>query len=307
MSAIETLKTFDLDNLPDLDVAVEGALELVENSSLPKLEIPFSKPLVIGSVNASTTGRLLFSDIDAVFSNESNFEQMLEKYDDIDGAVVISASGGKHSIMIGKRLKELEVTGMLLTNNPDAPAASFFENENVLVFPKNREPYTYNTSTYLSMLFAKSSENAREILKQIKNQTELEVNLSKFTGFTFILPAEMMPITPMLRVKFEELFGTKLVGRFFSPEDMKHAKTVVPDEHELFVYVGMETLSWGEEGNKMELDLIERGGYAVALATCYHFIGKIQAAHPPYFKDSIEKYCEEAGRHFDTTINPIVE
>ena len=37
----------------------------------------------------------------------------------------------------------------MLTCNPDAFAATHFERGTVFVFPKNREPYTYNTSTYM--------------------------------------------------------------------------------------------------------------------------------------------------------------
>jgi len=122
----------------------------------------------------------------------------------------------------------------------------------------------------------------------------------------------------MLRTKFDELFGTKLSPRFFTPEEIKHAKTIVPDERELFIYVGMEELGWGEEGRKIELTLTnketvggslttELPGLAAALATCYHFIGQIQRAHPPYFKDNIESYCKDISNIFGQEISPIVE
>ena len=306
MSALDTLKTFDLTNTPDLDVAVEGALELLSSAKLPEVNVPFQKPLVIGSVNAGTTGRIMFQDRPAVFASESDFEVALEREEGIDGAVVISASGSKHSIQVAERLKELELPGVLFTNNPDAPAASFFDPGQVFVFPKNREPYTYNTSTYFSMILSVTKEKPADILAHVQKLKTI-VSLGDFTGFTFVLPVEHMGVAPMLRVKFEELFGTKLCGRFFSPEEIKHAKTVVPDEHELFVYVGMEELDWGEEGKKTELPLPDNSGALGTLATCYHFIGQIQKAHPPYFKDNLARYCIEAGSHFGQEINPIVE
>ncbi len=306
MSALETLKTFDLQNLPDLDVAVEGALLLLESSQLPEVSIPFKRPLVIGSGNAYTTGRLMFRDKKAVFASESDLEEVLSHEEEIDGAVVISASGSKHSIQVAERLKELEIPAQLFTNNPEAPAASFFEAGQVVVFPKNREPYTYNTSTYLSMILAVTKEDPSVILAHLHDLPKFP-ELAQFTGYTFVLPPEFISIAPMLRVKFEELFGTKLCGRFFTPEEMKHAKTVVPDEGELFVYVGMEELSWGAAGKKIELPLPEVADVASAVATTYHFIGQIQKAHPPYFKENLARYCLEAGAHFGQEINPIVE
>ena len=292
-------------NIPDLDVAVEGALLMLAAADLPSVDLPFRRPLVVGSVNAGTTGRIMFSGQPSVFASESDFEAVLGQEEGIDGVVVISASGSKHSINIAKRLKELELPGALFTNNPEAPAASFFEPNQVFVFPKNREPYTYNTSTYFSMILSVTKEDPAAILAHVQDLSP-SVPLGGFTGFTFVLPAEHMGIAPMLRVKFEELFGTKLCGRFFSPEEMKHAKTVVPDPGELFVYVGMEELGWGEAGKKLELPLAGSGVLS-ALATCYHFIGQIQKAHPPYFKDNLARYCIEAGEHFGQEINPIVE
>ena len=307
MSSLETLKEFNLDNIPDLDVVVEGALMMLSDSSLPDVVVPFKRPLVIGSVNAEYTGRIIFNDVDAVFANESNFEEALERVGDIDGAVLISASGSKHSVNIAERLEELQIPAVLYTNNPDAPAGSFMEKENIRVFPKNREPYTYNTSTYLSMILAKTKEDPKTILSHIEANNKVEVDLAKFKGFTFILPPDVALIAPMLRTKFDELFGTKLSPRFFVPEEIKHAKTIVQDDAELFIYVGTEELGWGEEERKIELPLVTNGGFASALATCYHFIGQIQRVHPPYFKDNIEGYCKDISEVFGQEISPIVD
>lgn len=307
MSSLDTLKEFSLDNIPDLDTVVEGALLMLSTATLPEIAVPFKRPLVIGSVNAEYTGRIIFNDVDAVFANETNFEEMIEKVGEIDGAVLISASGSKHSVNIAERLEELQIPEILFTNNADAPAGSFMEKENIRVFPKNREPYTYNTSTYLSMILAKTKEDPRKILTHIKTSGDADVDLANFSGYTFILPPSVSLIAPMLRTKFDELFGTKLSARFFSPEEIKHAKTIVKDERELFVYVGMEELGWGEEGKKLELPLTEEVGYASALATCYHFIGQIERAHPPYFKESIVSYCKDISAIFGQEISPIVE
>ncbi len=318
MSPLDTLKEFSLDNIPDLDVVVDGALLMLSTATLPEVEVSFKRPLVIGSGNAESTGRIIFRDTDAVFANETNFEEVIERAGEIDGAVLISASGSKHSVNIAKRLEELQIPSILFTNNTDAPAGSFMEKEHVRVFPRNREPYTYNTSTYISMILAKTKEDPHAILSHIESNNKVGVDLAHFNGFTFVLPPNITLIAPMLRTKFDELFGTKLSPRFFTPEEIKHAKTIVPDERELFIYVGMEELGWGEEGRKIELTLTnketvggslttELPGLAAALATCYHFIGQIQRAHPPYFKDNIESYCKDISNIFGQEISPIVE
>lgn len=308
MPALDTLKSFDINNLPGLDVAVMGALEMLRDAALPSAEVPYSRPLVIGSAGAGFASKVLFQDIDAVFADESNFEAALERVPDIDGAVLVSASGSKHAINIAERLRELELSAILFTNNPDAPAASFFAPESVRIFPKNREPYTYNTSTYLSMIIAKTAENPAVILEHIESTNLTSIDLSRFSGFTFILDEKIAVVAPMFRIKFEELFGAKLCARFFTLEESKHAKTVVPDEKELFVYLGTEVLPWAnEEGRVVELSLPEGGREASALSVGYHFIGQIQAAHPPYFQQNLVRYCEEASEIFGQQINPIVE
>jgi len=308
MSPVDTLKKFDVEHIPDLDLVVEGALMMLANTSLPESSISFKRPIIIGSGNAEHTGRIIFGDIDAVFANESNFEEQFQKAEGIDGAVLISASGSKHSVNLAERLEELQIPSVLLTNNPDAPAASFVDKENVYVFPKNREPYTYNTSTYLSMIISKTKEDPEAILSHLKNSdVSKEINLGQFQGFTFVLPPHLTVMAPMLRTKFDELFGIKLSPRFFTPEEIKHAKTVIKDENELFVYVGMQALGWGGEGRKIELPIIKNGGFASALSVCYHFIGQIQKAHPPYFKESIASYCAYISRIFGEEISPIAE
>jgi len=58
---LDTMRAFDEDHLPDLDVAVLGALELFSQESMPELNLDmFKRPLVVGSVNAAAVGRILF-------------------------------------------------------------------------------------------------------------------------------------------------------------------------------------------------------------------------------------------------------
>lgn len=304
MSATETLKNFTLENLPDLDTVVMGALELLETSKLPETTVPFRRPLVVGSGNALSTGRIVFAASDAVFASESSYLSALDRVAEIDGAVLISASGGKHATLIAKTLKERGLPTVLFTNNPTAPAAEYLAEESVRVFPKNREPYTYNTSTYLGMVLADSGEHADEIKSFVTTHLadDLIPTFSASTAFTFILPGEYAELTNMLRTKFDELFGPKLIGRFFITEEVKHAKTVVLDKDELFINFTDQPL-----GRDRELMLSLPKGPAGAIATTYYVVGLIQRSQPPYFKNNIVRYCEETSAVFGQKINPIVE
>lgn len=310
MSAREILGEFDVENLPDLDTAVLGALELLADCSLPDSTVPYRRPLVVGSAGAATVGRMLFANNDAVFADESGVEQALSKSPDIDGAVIISASGGKHAVGIAKTLREKGIETVLFTNNTNAPAGEFVTQENVRIFPKNREPYTYNTSTYLSMLLADTGESTTDILEHIEKSVLRKlsrVHLGSFGSFVMIVPPEFREIREMFRTKFDELFGPHLNARVFTSEEVKHAKTVVTSGDELFISFGIENVHFGLPKNRLSIPLPERAGYGALMAVGYFAIGKIQGSHRPYFKNNIVKYAEEASKIFGQTINPIVE
>lgn len=313
MSVSETLQSFTLETIPDLDTVVMGAIELLAHTKLPETKVPYKRPLVVGSGNAEATGRILFAETDAVFASESNYEEALKRVPEIDGAVIISASGGKHAVGIAKSLKKHGIKTTLFTNNPSAGAAEYLEERSVRVFPKNREPYTYNTSTYLSMIMAETGEKAGKIKTFIDKELSSGDNNKDFSNFknyhafTFILPAEFAELRPMLRTKFDELFGTKVVGRFFTPEEIKHAKTVVPDDRELFISIGSASTENGNASNHLRIPLPEGSGYGSALAVTYYLVGLIQRSRPPYFKDHIEEYCRHASKIFNQPIKPIVD
>ncbi len=306
MTAREILNSFTLDDLPDLDVVVIGALELLTEADLPESNTPFRRPLVIGSGNAAATGRILFRNNDAIFADESSYQNALARVPEIDGIVLISASGGKHAKLIAEALDQDKRPKILLTNNPKAPAAAYFSKDRIRIFPKNREPYTYNTSTYLSMILADTDERAGEI-KQFIEGIEDNVNFANYSSFTFILPSQFTELREMLRTKFDELFGPKLIGRIFIEEEIKHAKTVVPDNKELFISFGVENNQYGLPVNRLPIVLSNNADYGTGMAISYYIVGLIQKAHPPHFKEHIANYCEQASAVFNQDIKPIVE
>src|SRR3989344_7859869 len=118
---LDILNNFDESSMSGLDVAVLGALERFGEEKLPEFPVVDRKrPLIVGSGNAAATGRILFRDTDAVFADESNYQQKLEAIPAIDGAIIISASGGKDAPRIAEDLKNRGLPLWLLTNNPDA-------------------------------------------------------------------------------------------------------------------------------------------------------------------------------------------
>lgn len=302
----EIMQNFNLKNIPNLDVCVLGALELFSDTKIPKIEVPFKKPLIVGSGNAEATGKILFEDKDAIFASESNFEEKLKKINLIDGIVLISASGGKHAPIIAKTAKKIGKKVVLITNNQNALAKEY--SDRVFVFPKQREPYTYNTSTYIGMILGKTHENPREIYDFIISKIDkIKIpNFKKYNKYYLIVPTRFSGIIRMLNVKFIELFGRRVARDVETSEYVKHATTVVPSE-ELFISFGEPNNVWGKKKNQLCVPLPENSDYGAMMAIGYYIIGKIQKAHPPYFKNNILDYTKNVSKIFKQEITPIVE
>lgn len=284
-----------------LDECVLNALQLFLDQEPSALQLPlFKRPLVVGSGNAAITGKILFEDTDAVFTDESNYLQKLKIVKNIDGCVLISASGGKHAPLIAKELQKRKKQVILLTTNVNAPAREYVDE--MVVFPKNAEPYTYNTSTYLGMIFAKTRENPQKILKGLQ-KIKIPEHLEKYDAFFLIVPPEFDLIREMFLTKFDELFGSKVSGRVFTVEQAKHAKTVVPSDKELFVGFGWKNTLFGK--HRWDIALPKDVGYGALMAIGYYVIGQIQKQHPPYFKQNIEKYCRETSKVFGEGIEVV--
>jgi len=302
---IEIMNNFTLKNIPDLDVCVLAALELFSQEKLPSIKIPYKRPLVVGSGNAAATGEIIFQDYDAVFADESSYENKLKKIKSIDGVVLVSASGGKHAPIIAKKAKKYKKKVTLITNNHEAPARKFADK--TYVFPKNREPYTYNTSTYMGMVLGKTHEDAKTILEFVNDKiAKIRFpDLKKFNAFYIILPPKFETMMEMLDKKFVELFGRRIAYTISTSEYIKHATTVVSRPDELFISFGYDNSTWGK--HRLNIPLLKDCGHSGVMAISYYVMGKIQKSKPDWFKRNIADYCRKAGKIFGNEINPIVE
>jgi hypothetical protein len=265
---------------------------------LPK----FKRPLVVGSGNAAVTGRILFEQSDAVFADESNYLAKLKAVKDIDGGILISASGGKHAPIIAKELKRRKKKVILITCNENALAKEYADK--TFISPKNTEPYTYNTSTYMGMILSKTKEDPKKILQFIK-KIKIPKNLNKYKAYFIIVPTDFDNVRELFITKFNELFGPMIVGRVATPEQMKHAKTVVPYDKELFIGLGYNNKIWGK--HKWNIPLPKSAKTAAVMAAGYYIIGKMQEQHIPYFKKNIVKYTRDISKVYGQKIKPIVE
>jgi hypothetical protein len=304
------LRTCTLQNLPDLDVAVLGALDLFAETP-PRQVIPvkWDRILVVGSGNARSTGEILFRDMDAVYADESTIDAALIRHTDIGGALIISASGGKHAVPIAQKLKARHIPAILLTNNPTPRAGEFVAGGHIVVFPKNREPYTYNTSTYLGMILSETKEDAGVIREFVTSTVSplLTQDFTKWNAYVLIVPARFAALTAMIRTKFDELFGPFVTGRVFTEEEIKHAKTVSTSPRECFITCGVTNEWYGVKENRIHIPLPETADYGAAMAVAYYVVGQIQKQLPPYFKNNIAEYTSHMSEIFGEPIRPIVE
>jgi hypothetical protein len=284
-----------------LDQAVRDALALCMGGLPAFPTISFTHPLVIGSGNALETGKILFRDTAAYFASETDYLRSLDLYEP-DGAVLISASGSKHATAIGEALTARGVRTILLTHTEGSPAATTLMPDDVYVFPKRPEPYTYNTSTYFGLVAAKEKtdiESVTQFLDAMPTIPDLAA-----PAYTLIIPSEYALVVPMVQTKFDELFGRTLAARVYAEEEVKHAKTVVPAEGECTILFG-DADDRIITGRKVRVPLMA-GSYLSALAVTYTVVGLIQATRKDLFAEHVESYTKRASEVFGTTITPQV-
>ena len=285
--------------MKNLNEVVLDALELHGSYRLPKLNFGRSRlRLVVASGNALPTGGVVFQGEPSVFADEGQYESALRANPDVHSAVVISASGEKHAPVIVKHLLKRRLPTCLLTCSAASSAAKLLRASRVFVTRKQDEPITYNTSTYLGMMLARTRENPARIKQHLLRRVKpLIPDFRKFAAFYLMVPAQFDLVRPMFVTKFDELFGPRLVGRCYTPEQTLHAKTVVPWDKELFLSIGVENEHFGTK--RLAIPLPEKAGFAAMVATGYYVIGHIQQQFPPWFMRSADDYARfQKSLHF---------
>lgn len=285
--------------IPDLHEVVLRALDLHASYEIPRLQFaPASTRLVIASGNALPTGQVVFSDEPAIFSDEGQYSAALDRYPFIDSAVVVSASGEKHAPVIISDLLARGLSPYLITCSPNSPAAVMLPPERVLATRSIQEPITYNTSTYMGMMLAKTREDTSSIKHHLlANVLPLITGFEKFEAFYIMVPPHFELVAPMFITKFDELFGGRLTGRCYTTEQTLHAKTVVPWEKELFIGIGVNNEDFGLE--RLNIPLPDNAGYVAMMATGYFLIGHIQAQKPAWFKAHAVEYAARQKALFE--------
>ncbi len=304
---LEIIQKFDEKNLPDLSTVTLAALELFQKEGLPKVKFAnFKRPLIVGSGNAIVTAKVLFSNTDAIFADETNYKEALKKK--IDGVIVFSASGGKHAPIIAKEVLKKKKKVQLVTCTKNSQAQSIVGEKNTIITNKNREPYTYNTSTYLGWVLAKTREDPKKILDYINKSIKPKIpkNFKKYDGFLIITPDKFELLNQLFIVKFIELFGRKIARDVKSYEEAKHAITVVPSKTELCISFGKGKVDF--RGKEINFPLPKWAGIGCQVAIVYYVIGQIQKQHPQYFKENIKDYIKRNKKgSFGKALNVVVE
>lgn len=308
---IEKLNNMKEDSLEDLDVVLLGALELYIRDGLSSIKFPdFKNPLVGASVNALTTAKILLGS-NANYCDENDFKDIIEsKKDKCDGAIVFSASGGKHAPILAKAFVVAGLDTYLVTCTKNSEAQEVVGAKKTIVTPKNPEPYTYNTSTYLGWVLQKTGEDPKEIYEFIKNEVEPFINeaVSKHRGYYVLIPDFGSEVGRLFNVKFEELFGTEVSWQIHTFETSRHAKTVVPPQFTIVFGKGNWPVHISYE-KSYEVPLPKGAKEGALMAIGYYFFGRLQKMKEPYFKKYIKSYVEENKKRgeFASSINVIVK
>lgn len=289
------------EKLPNLNETVLAALNffIKERPSFPK-KLFKAMPIIVGSGNAYNASQVIFRNQAAIFANESTFKKTLKKYEDlilkkhIKEVLIISASGEKDSVWEIELAKKYGLKTILFSCAPNSSATKIADE--VFIFKKLREPYTYNVSTYLGMILGAENGEPKKILATLKN-LPFPKDFANYKAYSFILPDEFTEIAPMLEIKRHELFGPRLSIRAFSQGEARHAKFVIPWEKELIISFGKNKF-FGEKKQRWEIKIKPESGAALIMALGYFIIGKIQATKPPYFKKSIRNYCANGAKAY---------
>lgn len=285
--------------VPTLDEIVLASLDFFIQTPPPRLDVSkFSMPFVVGSGNASHTGRIIFSGLAAIVGDESTFRSLAGAYKQaveqklIKDAIIISASGEKDSVWEAEFAKSIGLNVTLLTCKPNSSAAKIADS--VITYKSIAEPYTYNTSTYLGMILSTTGEQAARIETFIKS-VKLPAQFNEYEAYAFVLPDRYANVGPMIEIKRDELFGPHVMIRANSQGISRHAKFVHPWEKELVITIGDKNIYFGHPDHRFDIALPEGASFGTVIALTYYVCGLIQKGKPNYFMQNIENFCTDYG------------
>lgn len=154
--------------IPHLDQMVINALDSFASWNYPDKNVISSseKNIFIGSGSAACAAEMFARKFGGISLNASRYIGFFKRTTSRDFNVyVVSASGGKDSIPMAKFFQGISLPAILITCNDQAPAKEYCKD--IIVFPAHKEPPTYNTSTYGSMLYWLDGGNPEQIKENI--------------------------------------------------------------------------------------------------------------------------------------------
>lgn len=283
----------------NLNQDVLKALDFFSRNKPARLDLnQFKMPFVVGSEGAYFTGHNLFAGRSAIHANESNFKALIDSYKEIikegliNDAVIISASGEKDAIWEIDYAKRNNLKATLLTCSPKSNGASIADQ--VIVYKKIAEPYTYNFSTYFGMVISVTKEDPKKI-KEFLKKIKLPKNFKNYGYYSFILPDNHEYIAQMLKTKDEEMFGPHSMIRAYTEGKARHAKFVVRSDKELAIGLGVKNKFFGEPDKRWDIKIPAWANTGFLVSLGYYLVGLVQENNPPYFKKSVKAYCEDYG------------
>jgi hypothetical protein len=143
----------------------------------------------------------------------------------------------------------------------------------------------------MGMMLTRTGEDPAAIERHITGVVaDLVADLGESGAYYLMVRPEFECEREMFVTKFDELFGGRVAGRCYTPEQTLHAKTVVPWDEELFISFGCGNEDFGSR--RLEIPLPEETGFVGMLAIGYYVIGRIQETHPPWFLEHAREYAE---------------
>lgn len=259
-----------MEQLPQhLDHFVVEALKAFPTWQYPEVDLPVSdRNVFIGSGSASCAADFFAEKFGGLAFHASNYKKILSRMQDKNFASIniVSASGGKDSLPMADFCQEvLGQKANLITCNPDAPAKE--KTAKQFVFPAFKEPPTYNTSTYGSMLYWLFKEDSDKILNRLENLTI--PNLREYGYVFFMADDKYATIADMAMRKVAETNqGVAVNAAGFTQGS--HGMLRQPADNRLVFTINYE-YPFPEKKYDLKAD-----GYLEAMMLIYYIIGKNQ-------------------------------